>query len=690
MRVARRLPALCAAIATLAACALPAHAGAFYDNGFDGVAGAFLISADYARLEQGDDTTRFAAISANGRYVAIETFSRNFFPDDDPDPPGEYRAGGIFRFDLQTRALEKVAEGSLFQEGSNVFLRRGAFNPSISADGRNVAFSTAQPLVPADTNEHVDVYVRDMEVETPVGGACGSEGPCPYELVSARDGGGEPAHYEAPASPAPGGSPGASTSRGVAISADGQRVAFRTEAPSDLPARPGTDTPSGQIFVRDLTTQSTTLVTATRVAETGQMTGLPAGGAIGATISADGTTVGWTGNNATAQTRFLGGENLDPTFYYYLWRRAPFGAGEPTRRITGLADPDDPVCRQLEEENPGMTTVFDSTSTGPCYGPLTDRESITDITGQLPALSGDGNVVAFLTAAGPRPNSVTGLGLDLYMTRMNAGLNRKEATTELTRDSVNAGAALSAPITGLSISPDGDFLAITSSRTQFTLPALQPVGQPRAVPGPRELYLIDLRQRTIERATRAAGGGDIDGEVIDGATLSSGADRIAFASFAGNLFNGDANQRADAFVVTHEAEVGGEGTDGVSGADGASSIETLGPGRRLSARVRSIRGGIAVLSVSVPAAGRIDARARVAGDRRGNGGPVVANDSALARKRGTVPISLRLDARFRVALRGRTQIRTRVEISYIPAGGGRTLRTSLGLVFSKSSPVRHK
>src|SRR6476620_5627729 len=126
MSAAKRLLCCAAALATLA---LPSAAEGFYDNGFDGTPGDLLVSADYGRLEQGDDTTRFATISADGRYVALETFSRNFFADDDPDPPGAYRAGGIFRFDLQTRALAKVADGNLFEEGSNAFLRRGAFNP---------------------------------------------------------------------------------------------------------------------------------------------------------------------------------------------------------------------------------------------------------------------------------------------------------------------------------------------------------------------------------------------------------------------------------------------------------------------------------------------------------------------------------------------------------------------------------
>src|SRR6185437_844052 len=231
-----------------------------------------------------------------------------------------------------------VADGSLFDEAdpSHPLLHLGALKPSISADGRYVAFSTAQPLVAADGNENLDVYVRDMSLAAGAPGA--------FDLVSARDGGDEPAHYGTPAFPLPGSEPGADVSRGVSISADGGKVVFRTEAPSDLPAGGSVDVPAGQLFVRDRVADTTTLVTAQRDSGSGAMTAAPAGGAVGAALSGDGSTVAWTGRNAAAQTRFLGGENPDPEFLYYLWRRIGDGAAAPTRRITGSADPDDPAC----------------------------------------------------------------------------------------------------------------------------------------------------------------------------------------------------------------------------------------------------------------------------------------------------------------------------------------------------------
>jgi hypothetical protein len=666
--MSRRAHACLAAVAaTLGLAALPAGALAAYGNPAIGAGGAELVSADYLRLEQGDDTTRFAAVAANGDYVAIQTRSRNFFADGDPDPVGAFRSGGIFRFDLRSRGLEKVADGDLFRESDKVLLRRGAANPSISADGRFVAFATAQQLVAADANDNTDVYVRDMSIAAGLPGS--------YTLVSARDGEAFAASYAPPPIPVPSGNGGADVTPGVAISADGTRVAFRTDAESDLPARASADAPAGQIFVRDLPTQRTMLVTAVRDTGSGAMTGDPAGGAAGAALSADGTTVAWTGRRAPEQTRFLGGENTDPSFNYYLWRRAPFGPAEPTRRITGLADPDDPVCRQAEEANPGMITVFNPAATGPCLGPLTDQEGgRADIGSQLPALSGDGYTVAFLTGAGPRPFVQSGAGLDLYVTDMHPGLTRKAATVELTRDGVNFDLATSSPLGSVAISPDGRYLGLTTSRTKFTLPALRQIGAPRAVPGPQELYAIDLQDRTIERATLSIIAGDIDGGVQDGITVSNGAERIAFSSFAGNLFFGDANQRADAFVVTR-LHPPGEGAAGSDDGGGVSSVTVSRARPRLLLRAKAKPGGVIVLTVTVPAAGGIKAVAKTHLSKRSKA-KVIATRKTHARGKGSLNIVMRASERFRTALQAGRKLNARIRATFTPAAGGKRLHAS--------------
>jgi len=671
MRKAVLAASLVLLLSAVAVLATPTPALAAWGNAWDGVAGAQLVSADYARLEQGDDTTDFAAISADGRYVAIQTRARNFFADDDPDPPGQFRAGGLFRFDLQTRELEKIADGSVFDEDDpeHPLVRLGAARPSISADGRYVAFATAEPLVAADTNENLDVYVRDMSI--PIGGTGA------FDLVSARDGSDLPAQFGASPFPLPGSEPGADVSRGAAISADGQKVAFRTEAVSDLPASAAVDVPAGQVFVRDRAADTTTLITAERDSGTGAMTQVPAGGAVGAALSADGTTVAWTGGNAASQTPFLNGENPSPSFLYYLWRRVADGPSAPTRRITGIADPEDPTCAV-------DAPFFDQGQLGPCFGPLTDQEGLrSGIFSQLPAMSGDGSTVAFLTGAGPRPIPNTGPGLDLFVTRMTPGLTRKGATVELTRDPPTNDPAASPPLSSIAMAADGRHVAVTTVRTSFTLPALQLLGSPRAVPGVQELYVVDLVDRTLERVAHSTADGDIEGDVKEGPTISADGNRIAFTAFAGDLFFGDANQRADAFVATQGPDPAAQPSQGRLGSGGpAGTIEIDRGGPQIGVRARSRAGGRIELIVSVPAAGGVKAVARAqAGSPREVRTLATATGRAAGATRSTVRLLLQPVDRYRGELRQRHSIPGRVSVGYVASRGGRRASTSLRVVF---------
>ncbi len=157
---------------------------------------------------------------------------------------------------------------------------------------------------------------------------------------------------------------------------------------------------------------------------------------------------------------------------------------------------------------------------------------------------------------------------------MRPGVSRKQGTVELTRDTPSGDIVTSAPLGSVAMSSDGRYLAITTSRTKFLLPALQLIGSARAVPGPRELYVVDLQNRTLERVTHSISGGDVDGGAQDGVTISGDGSRLAFSSFAGNLFHGDANQRADAFVVTRLPEPS-EGTEAGGGENGGGSSITV-------------------------------------------------------------------------------------------------------------------
>jgi len=102
----------------------------------------------------GQEATNYSsrpAISADGRFVAFESFSGNLVPGD--------TNGGrdVFVHDRQTGQTSRVSVSSTGEQGNY-----SSNAPSMSADGRFVAFeSLSGNLVPFDTNGARDVFVHD-------------------------------------------------------------------------------------------------------------------------------------------------------------------------------------------------------------------------------------------------------------------------------------------------------------------------------------------------------------------------------------------------------------------------------------------------------------------------------------------------------------------------------------------------
>lgn len=90
-------------------------------------------------------------VSADGRYVAFESFASNLVVG---DLNGER---DIFLLDRQSGVIERANVSSTGEQPNG-----DSFWASVSDDGRYVAFlSFASNLVADDTNGHVDVFVRD-------------------------------------------------------------------------------------------------------------------------------------------------------------------------------------------------------------------------------------------------------------------------------------------------------------------------------------------------------------------------------------------------------------------------------------------------------------------------------------------------------------------------------------------------
>lgn len=614
-------------------------------------------SAPSEGLHEQADKAQYPAISGDGRYVA---FVGSF-------------AGveGIWRRDLLTGAVQQVAGGD-------------ATMPSISANGQYVSFTTTEPLEPKeDRNKAPDVYVRDMEVPCRVEGrscqpcteqeeARAEEGhepsPCPFTIVSAVNATDEGATYTySGANRFHAGEEealyGSLASGRSAMSAEGRYVVFVTTAESNILNGP---TPPLQVFVRDLDTKETKLVSAEyepkagRPAD-GEEVPVPAEtfgeqqyGAVypggnetptfgtawaGASISADGSTVAWMGQEIGRQAELLPGEQgeqpeKDPELAEPLWRRISEGPNAPTRRITGGSDPANPLCAASGEQ------TFTPSPLDACAGPFefyleNPLLGLWDSTKEdfVPQLSANGLTVAFLTgarelASGERQFRDAESNVDLYAVDMASGLTRVQALRRLTEiDGGGEGGAeelaKAAPIVDLAVSPDASQIAFVTQRTIFPLGSPAYVSPPAAEPGMLELFDVDLADDTLTRVTHGFEGEDQRSEQLhtpslpgndpydseDGAfspSFSEDGETLSFSSTADNVVYGDGNDAPDAFVVHRETFPPAVVSQYVSSPPANPSLD---PAWRVGVRAISRADGSVLLYAEVPGAGTVGASA---------------------------------------------------------------------------------
>jgi len=222
---------------------------------------------------QGDGISTPGSISADGRYVAFSSLATNLVSGDTNSRTD------VFVHDRVTGATERVSVATGGVQGNHHSL-----NPSISADGRYVAFwSWATNLVAGDTNGGFDVFVHDRATGI-------------TERVSVATGGGQ--------------GQGFSQSFTHSISADGRYVAFQSNATNLVPV----DTNGApDVFVRDRLTGTTERVSVAGGGSQGN------GYSQQASISADGRYVAF---NSDATNLVAGDTNdyfdvfvrgLDPT-----------------------------------------------------------------------------------------------------------------------------------------------------------------------------------------------------------------------------------------------------------------------------------------------------------------------------------------------------------------------------------------
>lgn len=467
------------------------------------------------------------SMTPDGRYVAFDSTATNLVPGDTNG------SADVFVRDRSTGRTDRVSVASGGAQGSSVapLACEGAWGPSISANGRYVAFVSCFPnLVPNTVYLYEQVFVHDR-----VSGVT--------TLVSV-DKDGHPA--------LPGGQYSAS------ISGDGHLVAFTSNSSNltGLCALPlGLLCGSWQVVVRDLVHRTTQL----------------------ASVAADGTPA-----NDLAEYPSISGNGRYVVFASFADNLAPAGQNGPClsrptnsvgKRACGKVFRRDLKTKRTEVVSLGLR------------GESPDNGAAIDSPFAGPSISADGRYVLYNAEATnlvPTPPSS-----GLYVRDMVTGRTQNVAVDSSGHNRVGGG-------TG-TISPDGRYVVYGDTSTggcplgQATcdIPCTGHAAAAGTTPNAVEYVLYDRVTGSHEefcdpgQQSRQAGG------VM--AVVSSGGRYIAFASTANDLVGADTNKASDVFVRDRGRVVGAGGLARtgrltVAGARGFATTGVLRPAVDNSAR----------------------------------------------------------------------------------------------------------
>src|SRR4028118_584161 len=426
----------------------------------------------------GDSDSYIPSISADGRFVVFQSSASNLVPGDTNDQID------IFVRDTLTNTTTRVSLDSAGNQANN----GSSLMPSISADGRFVAFeSYATNLVPGDTNNIVDslatrdIFVRDTLTNTTTRVSLDSAG------NQANDG-----------------------SDSASISPDGRFVAFDSRASNLVP---GDTNNINDIFVRDTLTNTTTRVS-----------------------------VDSAGNQGNGMSFF----------------RSPSTAAD------GLFVPFNPTAATLV---PGDTNSSTDMFVRDTLTNTTTRVSVdsagnqgNDDSSSSPSISPDGRFVAFFSSASNLVPGDTNRYPDIFV--------RDTLTNTTTRVSVNsAGNQRNFGSYEPSISADGRFVAFSSFASNV-VPAIDS----------RDIFVRDTLTNTTTNLSIDSAGNP--GEAFN-PSISADGRFVAFDSFSSNIVPGQTNNTRNVFVVdtsstpnvingtdSNDNQTGTSGNDIINGSEG--------------------------------------------------------------------------------------------------------------------------
>ena len=441
-----------------------------------------------------------------------------------------------------------VSDGPLWADGA----AEGAYDPSVSADGRYVAFTSAYDTGP-DSEDSRQVYVRDRQAGT-------------VHVVSVR----------------PDGQPGNLDSFDPSISADGRYVAYTSFATDIV-----TDGPESQYWNSDVYRYDR--VTGTTVRASGAHGGGESDrGAYDPAISGDGRYVAF----GSPATNLIGPADPDA-----FWQQGAYRRDLDTGALARLDVPAQSGWNwsstsghpAISGDGRYVTFVsdrFDLDEHWGCACPsvyrrdvvagVTARVSVAsdgtpaDVDSTEASMSADGRFVAFQTAAALTPDDTNGV-TDVFLRDVSGGTTTRVSVGE-------EGAQLAAGGSGPAVSGDGGAVAFVSASA----------ADGEGAPGATDVYVRRLADADTRLASRRTDGGAADAASRAPALDETGG-LVVFASRATTLAAGDTDGRDDVFA--HEAVTGvrarltiGEPTSGWAGGGVPVNATLTAQGLPLAAR----------------------------------------------------------------------------------------------------------
>ena len=399
---------------------------------------------------------------------------------------------------------ERVNVSSSGEQDSNGF----PFDSAISADGRYVAFdSDSSNLVPGDTNDKRDVFVRDRKLHTTTRVSVSSNG---------HQANGESFSAE--------------------ISASGRYVAFESNA-SSLPLGDG----AFQVFVRDLKLHKTTMVSVSPKGDA------PDNESFDPAISANGRYIAFT-SRADVVSHGGGGQprNIPDVFVRDQERGKTRLVSVSSSGSQGNNQSYAPAIsangRYVAFESRAANLVHHDTNKNrdvfmrDVRHHTTKRVSVSsgghqaNGDSQAPAISGDGRYIAFTSGANLVDGDTNHLN-DVFVRDRTRHTTRRVSVSSRERQG-NKGSSSAA------ISADGRYVAFDS-------------GASNLVHGDTnrhsDVFVRDRKRQRTKRASLSSTGKQGNRSSVTPA-ISGDGHSVAFVSEASNLVPGDTNATRDVFV----------------------------------------------------------------------------------------------------------------------------------------------